>query len=743
MAQKRHPYLDQLGLIIGHSALVGVKAGALAAYAAGGLDEETTLVECRRSNTGVEAVLVQVRLYLPQRPVADVRHSEELAVVFTGEDRHPALLAMRADFPETPHQNIMPEGLPRYPCVDDRPWDDAAPGWSPHAYLERVKWWLNAAAMGGLTGTGQVVDPVFVASGPELLVPLGTLAELGEERTFVLAAPEGVRNEDIQCLHLVDSTGHAVPGHHGFRALLLTAQASMACAISMPPRNLAGLLCVAQAAGLDLLRAFQSWIAKQPSSRLTARPALLLNFPVARPGTAEARQDLVAFAMKCSLGQLGTVLGILSPDPDKPATWGRLIPPAPPNLELLETEPLLSMAVQAGFDAALARRVSGAPGNTATKVLLVGAGAIGSHIAVTLTREGRHTWTVVDSDWLRPHNLARHVLGQHHVGHPKAPVLASMLADLAQFPAANIPADVLRPAKHEAELQAAASDADVIMDASASIAVARRLSDWTFTKSRRLSAFLNPAGTSAVLLVEDTLRSIRLDALEAQYYRLLLRDDTLAGHLAPPSEGFRYAGSCRAVSARIPESRIAVLSGLAAAGISTALATEDAGLAVWSMLPGGAVALSRVTPSGVTREELLGWTVLLDDDLRDEMAELRRTALPAETGGVLMGTVDNERRVIALVEAMLPPSDSEGSANEFTRGVGGLAERLAAIAERTGGMVRYVGEWHTHPPHSPTTPSLTDVRQLVELRQQMRREGLPATMVIAGSDGQRVILLTD
>ena len=315
MGQERHPYLDQLGPVIGHCALVGAKAQALAAYAAGGLDEETTLVECRRSNAGLEAVLVQVRLYPPQRPVTDVRRSEELAVVFTGEDRHPVLLAMRADFPETPHQNIMPEGLPRYPCVDDRPWDDAAPDWSPYAYLERVKWWLNAAAMGGLTGTGQVVDPVFVAPGPELLVSFGTLAGLEQERTFVLAAPEGVRDEDVRCLHLVDSTGHAVPGHRGFRALLLTTHASMARAISMPPRNLAGLLRVAQAAGLDLFRALQNWVAKQPPGGLTARPALLLNFPVARPGTAEVRQDLVAFAMTCSLGQLGTMLGVPGPQP--------------------------------------------------------------------------------------------------------------------------------------------------------------------------------------------------------------------------------------------------------------------------------------------------------------------------------------------------------------------------------------------------------------------------------------------
>ena len=743
MNQPRHPYLDRLGPVIEPYALLGATAQALAAYAASGLDEDATLVECRRSEASREAVLLQVQLYPPQRPAADIRRTEELAVVFTGEVEHPALLAMRPDFPDTPHQNIMPEGLPRYPCVDDRPWNDAAPGWSPYAYLERVKWWLNAAAMGELTGTGQVVDPFFVALGPDLHVPARILAEPVNDSTFVLAAPEGLHEKDIRCLHLIESDGASTPAHHRFRALLLTAPISMARAISMPPSNLEELLRVAQAAGLDLLHSLQSWITRQPSSELVTRPALLLNFPVARPGTPEVRQDLVAVALKCSLGQLGTMLGVLSPDPGTPATWGRLIPVSPVSLHLLEAELLLSMAVQLEFDAVLARPLSGVACSATTKVLLVGAGAIGSHIAVTLTREGRHTWTVVDGDWLRPHNLARHVLSQRHVGHLKAPSLATMLSELARIPAGHIATDVLHPADHEAALHAAASEADVILDASASVAVARRLSDWTFTQSRRVSVFFNPAGTSAVLLAEDAARNIRLDTLEAQYYRLLLTDDTLAEHLAPPPEGFRYAGSCRAVSARIPESRVAVLSGLTASGISAALASEKASLCIWSMQPRGTITLAHATPSGVTREILLGWTVLLDDALRAEVAARRQAALPAETGGVLVGTVDNQRRVITLVDALPPPLDSQGSKSMFMRGVEGVEERLDEVTRRTGGMVRYVGEWHTHPKHSPAIPSATDIGQLVTLRQELRREGLPATMLIAGSDGQRVVLLTD
>lgn len=742
MAGPQHPYFDGIGPAVPPGSLAGLNARALAAYASSGLDEDACLAECRRSDEGMECVLVRVRLYPPQRPAADIRHEEELAILFTAEDSHPALLAARADFPETPHQNMMPDGLPRYLCVDDRPWDDAAPGWSPYAYLERVKWWLNAAAMGALTGTGQVVDPFFVVSGPDLLVPARIFADARNDLAFALVPPTGSDDGNVRCLHLVEC-GDMPIDQGGFKAIMLTASVSMAKSVMTPPGTLEALLRVAQAVGLDLLRSLQNWIVRLPAADLSRRPALLLHFPVAGMGSTAVRHDLVAFALKCDIGHLGTMLGVLSPDPERASSWGKLVVRAPVQLELLSAERMLSMAVQLEFDLAAARPFSGLPGGSATKALLIGAGAIGSHVALALTREGRHSWTVADGDWLRPHNLARHVLGQSQVGQSKARALAAMLSDLSRAQATPIACDVLRPADHAQALEKAAAGADVILDASASVAVSRRISDWSHTKARRVSAFFNASGDAAVLLAEDATRTIPLDALEAQYYRLVLRDDVLSAHLAPPPEGFRYAGSCRAVSARIPESRVSILSGLAAAGISAALAEEGATLCTWSLQPDGSVAAARAAPSMLRRETLVGWTVLLDEDLAAKVRRRRERALPSETGGVLVGTVDMQRRVIAAVDALRSPADSSGDATTFIRGTDGLRDQLDGVARRTGGMVRYIGEWHTHPRGSEAMPSALDIEQLVSLRRELRREGLPATMLISGSDGERVVALSD
>jgi hypothetical protein len=167
-----------------------------------------------------------------------------MAVLFTGEDRHPALLAMRADFPETPHQTSMPAALPRYPCVDDRPWPEAAPSWTPYAYVERIRWWLNAAANGELTGDEQHLDPLFFPTGLDLIVPGRLLEQHDKSSSYALTRPDDVSDADVRCLHLVDVTGIGEPDLKRFKALLVALPPQETAAMRTLPINMAELLTV-------------------------------------------------------------------------------------------------------------------------------------------------------------------------------------------------------------------------------------------------------------------------------------------------------------------------------------------------------------------------------------------------------------------------------------------------------------------------------------------------------------------
>lgn len=67
------------------------------------------------------------------------------------------------------------------------------------------------------------------------------------------------------------------------------------------------------------------------------------------------------------------------------------------------------------------------------KALLIGCGAIGGHIAFELARSGIGELTLVDPQALTRDNLFRHVLGQPHLGKPKAEAIRDELISLLPF----------------------------------------------------------------------------------------------------------------------------------------------------------------------------------------------------------------------------------------------------------------------------------------------------------------------
>jgi integrative and conjugative element protein (TIGR02256 family) len=719
----------------------------MAAYLASADHDDARLLECRRRPAdGVETVVFEVRAERPQELKADIRRWEQVAAVFTGnDDRQPIILAAREDFPETPHQNAIPAGHMRYPCVDDRPWSEAQSTWTPLSFLERIRWWLGAAASGTLSDEVQAVDPLFVSSGPDVAIPRAFLQPGCRTEDMVLFSGAGPGRPKLY---------HLVPGaprggsSKALRVVPIRLAAQTTRALRSAPQDLAELIAALGEFGGDMLSPLREAaldILKQPHND-PAMVAVLVIAPIKRAdGGLVAMEDAKVFGIPLSLGELGERLGVLDKNPGYDASakgngspYGRCLPPGDPDR--LEEIGILVMPVHAEFDRELARECAGLAAPDTRKAVLVGAGAVGSHLAMALAREGSFRWIIVDDDHLLPHNLARHTLGRPEVGAMKAEALAAQVAHILgdRDAARGLACNVLFPGEAASELETAISDAEVVIDASASVAVGRKLSDADGT-ARRASVFLNPAGTAAVLLSEDVARGIRLDALEGQYYRLLLLEPAMATHLSPPPGGLRYTGACRSVSSRIPETSVMVLSGLASRALASALDREDGTIAIWTMDEGGAVAIAKARAMPCRRIELGTWTVTYDEGLLGRIKAARDAALPAETGGVLVGIVDVARKAIVVVHALEPPPDSVGTPDQFERGVSGLLEHLRHVQAVTRDQVRYAGEWHSHPRGHSGFPSHTDIAQVLALRAELGRENIPPIMMILGEPGEVVV----
>jgi hypothetical protein len=194
-------------------------------------------------------------------------------------------------------------------------------------------------------------------------------------------------------------------------------------------------------------------------------------------------------------------------------------------------------------------------------IAVVGVGALGSQVVTTLARMGYGPWTLIDHDVLLPHNLARHALFGFAVGHAKADVLAHLIGDMlgVSSVARALTVNVLQPGEQTHQLTKVLTTAGVILDMSASVAAARALTNDYESPARRLSLFLNPAGTDLVLLAEDTERAISLVQLELQYYRLLAQDDRLAHHLQVNGQPQRTGCSCRDISVTLAQDLVAAV----------------------------------------------------------------------------------------------------------------------------------------------------------------------------------------
>ena len=308
-----------------------------------------------------------------------------------------------------------------------------------------------------------------------------------------------------------------------------------------------------------------------------------------------------------------------------------------------------------------------------------------------------------------------------------------------------IVADVLNPSESPEtpeKLENAFTNADIILDASASVPVARHLVHDVDSSGRRISIFLNPDGTDVVILAEDAKRKISLDFLEMQYYRYLINDVCLADHLKRKHGRIRFATSCRDVSATIPQDFVALQAAICSRAIHQLSSNEQAFMSIWRT-DEDQISVQRYSfPVKNSIKCKIGeWTLCTDEGFIDKVHEARANKLPNETGGVLVGSYDMQRKIVYVVDFLPSPPDSKEWPTLYIRGCRGLPSKIEKIQQVTVNQLRYVGEWHSHPAACSVKPSHDDKQVFDWLSDLMKIDGLPPLMLIVGDPGTVCFLL--
>lgn len=647
--------------------------------------------------------------------------------------------ALRTDFPDALHLNGVPEGEPASLCLYES-WSFTERQWTAQFHLRQILSWLERTAEGTLHAHDQALEQLFYGNGAQLVLPADFEAILKAGSGPFYLKPAG---KDEKAPVLIATQTKPNENFLPYRALIVQLPGVENRPIQRPPSTLGGLndqlVKLGSSLQPQLAEAVSEHVRAQGDRASDAKERLLLLtcVPRLRDGEEE-RLDVRGFLVVADDQELGTKLGVLAQARPGEKAYPFVSLACPGNLDNAENSwrgiELLPVDVLFLPSRDRARQLSGIDPETAEfRGVLAGMGSLGGLLADIWEREAWGRWDYLDPDTIAPHNVVRHEARIGHVGWAKVDFARANARQT--FGISDEQGKAIYAKANDfgnADVHASLTRAELLVDASTTLEVPR---DWSERElPRSASVFFTPSGMGAVLLLEDQARAMRLSSLETQYYRAILNEEWGAGHLQTAT-GIRVGGGCRDHSTVLSNELTRLHGSQLARRLRKAVANQAAEISIWALDDdSGAISAHTVAVRPSRSRQCGQWSVRWDDGLEDKIRVVREAHLPHETGGVLVGVIDQKLRTITLVDACRPPSDSEADATSFTRGKSGVLEELARCGELTRGVVHYVGDWHSHPAGYSASPSGTDVVLLATLADRLAEDGVPAVMLIASEN---------
>ena len=706
----------------------------------------------------------------------------------------PSVTVTHARWAETPHVQ-----WGRQLCLYGAPSVEWSPADGMRGLVERLVLWIERAAAGTLDPEGQPLHPpvayihgyaghVVVRADLGALVPWAP----GSSRPVrLLIAVCEMRGDRLDVVRWADPDEHAYESAEG-RSVLFTADGTplVAAAVVLvdhgpgfeypaSARLLADALIAAGLPEQDLLGLIGSAASANEAAAVArgdapagdgdgpgpggAPAVVLVGTPSRSLGDGPRLAHLVAWRLDRLGGSLGSLVG---------GTTGGL---NERSLALggdwLGFARTLWLAVYEARPEVTRRRDEGSPARwlTGKRVLVLGCGALGGPIAELCARGGASKVVTVDNGVVTAGILVRQPYADADIGQHKAVALARRLAE--QIPSLDVQGPAEDAVTSWCSPGGGARSFDLVVDATADVSVrsalelARALDgDWPHVvtvlighRARRGVVAVSLAGATGgghdVLrrlgIAARTTRAQDLADIADDLYPAVPRTDVFTPE--PGCSAPTFVGSAAEATALAGQLFTAALDALSGDG------PPD------SAMPMSAAAVRLADPHGPRgRARGVTWVGWPDDlvvpdaagrlqvriaapALAEMRAEARRGARvrgpEVETGGTLLGAVDDAAGVVFVDAATGPPPDSLLSAIRFDHGVVGVQDIVDSQRRRTANATGYVGMWHTHP-GGPAAPSPTDTAGMTNVVAPVADGPPRSLMLILGGEQGRWFLWT-
>lgn len=696
--------------------------------------------ELRRRNDGAEVILVTLDIQVPQNPQNGILDNEDIAIIIHPEDNtFPEVYALRGDFKfGLPHTNTKEDERPISLCVTEQLFCEVKHSFIPFEFIELIRNWLKLTAKDSLHKEDQPLEPFFIPDG-SVIVPVKRDFDINDFDIMSVKHPSLLQIQRKK------------EGEGEFFCIGYKVDKQNSGFIRKKPSKLSDLNEFIRINGTLLsvkIMGCLNFLINSKDFRSTffqKRLVVYCEIPVVRYGTdseSESTENLF-FISKNTINDIALSAGLLKrTDVDAILSLtGKEF-----SIESVEHIEIGTYSIIYDFESVQAAIFNKVEFNS-SHFTMIGAGALGSQLLSVYARTGFGKWTVIDHDSLLPHNLARHALSRNAVGYNKAQKISEELNQLLNdqvFTPINANFNDIADAPSTVEIL---NMSTAVIDVSTSIAVARKLArDFKdLVSTRRISAFLNPSGKDLVILAEDRKRDHRLDFLEMEYYRFIFQNKDLNDHLYFENESkIRYnRNSCREITSRINQADVLCLSAICAKSIRKNIESGKAAVSIWRINPEDeSISSFSLVPTKWCCTKVDGWRIYLCEELYLRLQSLRNHKIEScgnkETGGVLLGTFDMERKVMYVFDTIEAPNDSKESNASFERGVAGVIDEFERYRKITDGQIQYLGEWHSHPKGCAPTPSVFDEKLYTYLHEKLSRQGYPVLMAIIGNNAYKL-----
>ena len=328
---------------------------------------------------------------------------------------------------------------------------------------------------------------------------------------------------------------------------------------------------------------------------------------------------------------------------------------------------------------------------------------------MNLARMGYTEQHFYDEDVILPHNLVRHYeSGNYAIGHPKAEVMKIEMDCMFN--------DNNSTSHTENIFNTDILPEGIVIDCTAS----RRILFWaTLTdkiKSSMIRSEIYLGGKMGLTVIEGKSRNPDIYDMQVSLYRKALDEPHISQWLnykQPEDMRYHIGFGCSSDTTILDDGTISNHASVVPHLINKYQDTENGIVCVnyfdRDNLTNNGVGIYEMEPM-VFLQEVDGWAIHIRSSLYRTIQEYSNEKL--ENAGIWIGSIEKTIKRITIVDTFIP-EDNDRKDNTVEMGKSGVKGYLKSLRAKTNGLLRYIGEWHTHIA-GDASPSQRDLKTFSE-----------------------------